>query len=273
MYKLVAIDMDGTLLNDQHEVTMEVHEALQEAKKRGVKIVLCTGRPINGVYRYLEELVLNEDGDFVIAFNGALVQNAHTNEVVSQLSLTHDDFIDLHQLSLTLETPMHYFDAENLYTSNRDISNYTVLESYMTKMPLHYRTVDEIPQEVLIPKIMYIDEPARLSETIDNVPEEWKKRYTMVQSAPYFYEILHPEASKGNAVKQLAEQLGIKQEEVMAIGDNGNDLSMIQYAGCGVAMENAIPAIKEAADYITTSNNAHGVAEAIREKILKVNEA
>ncbi|WP_366247985.1 sugar-phosphatase [Terribacillus aidingensis] len=273
MYKLVAIDMDGTLLNDQHEVTMEVHETLQEAKKLGVKIVLCTGRPIHGVYRYLEELILNEDGDFVIAFNGALVQNAHTNEVVSQLSLSYDDFIDLHQLSLKLNTPMHYFDSKNLYTSNRNISNYTVLESFMTKMPLHYRAVDEIPRDVLVPKVMFIDEPERLSETIANVPDEWKARFTMVQSAPYFYEILHPEASKGSAVKNLAEQLGIKREEVMAIGDNGNDLSMIQYAGCGVAMDNAIPAIKDAADFITTSNNAHGVAEAIRKKILEVGQA
>ena len=115
---------------------------------------------------------------------------------------------------------------------------------------------------------MFIDEPERLNKVIAQIPASIKEKYMMVQSAPYFLEILHPEVSKGNAVKKLAEKLGIKQQEVMSIGDNGNDLSMIEYAGCGVAMENAIPEVKKSADFQTRSNNENGVAYAIQELVL-----
>ncbi|KAA6449944.1 sugar-phosphatase [Bacillus atrophaeus] len=269
MYKLIAIDMDGTLLNDHHEVSAEVCDALQAAKAEGVKIVLCTGRPIGGVRRYLDELNLIEEGDYVIAYNGALVQNTHTNEVVNELSLGYDDLKSLYELSLELNTPMHFFDSSRLYTPNRDISEYTVYESYVTQVPLHYRKLEEISEDIVIPKVMYIDKPENLSHVISSIPEDVKEKYTMVKSAPFFYEILHPEASKGNAVRQLAKLLGIEQQEVMSIGDNGNDLTMIEWAGCGVAMANAIPEVREAADFQTRSNNEHGVAYAIHELVLK----
>lgn len=268
MYKLIAIDMDGTLLNDQHEITTEVRETLLEARSKGSHIVLCTGRPIGGVYRYLEELGLQDEGDYVIAYNGALVQDSHTGRVVSELSLTYENLEELYDVSRELQTPMHFFDAEQVYTPNKDISRYTIVEAYLTQLPLSYREVKDMPRDTLFPKVMYIHDPEKLSEVISSVPEALKQKYTMVQSAPYFFEILHPEASKGNAVQQLAETLGIGRDEVMCIGDNGNDLSMIQYAGCGVAMENAIPVIKEHADYETRSNNAHGVADAIQKLVL-----
>ncbi|TSB44899.1 sugar-phosphatase [Alkalicoccobacillus porphyridii] len=269
MYKLVAIDIDGTLLNDQHEVTEEVKEALHAAKKEGVKIVLCTGRPIGGVQRYLQELNLVEEGDYVIAYNGALVQNAHTKEVVSELTLEYKDLKRMYELSLELDCPMHYFDSANLYTPNRQISTYTVLEAHLTTVPLHYLPVEEAPQHITIPKMMFIHEPEKLDQVIKRIPEDIKQSYMLVKSAPFFLEILNPSVSKGNAVKLLAEELGIKQEEIMALGDNGNDVSMIKFAGCGVAMGNAIPEVKEVADHITSSNNQNGVAQAIRELILE----
>ncbi|WP_018664814.1 sugar-phosphatase [Heyndrickxia acidiproducens] len=268
MYKLIAIDMDGTLLNDRHEVTAEVRNALHQAKAQGVKIVLCTGRPINGVRRFLADLELNGEDDYVIAFNGALVQNTHTGKIVSELSIGYEDLVRIYALSLELRTPMQFFDAENLYTSNRDISPYTVHESYLMQMTLHYRTIEEVPRDIVVPKVMYIDDPDKLSQAIQAIPESFKEKYTMVRSQPFYWEILHKEASKGNALKQLAGYLNIRQEEVMSIGDNENDLTMIEFAGCGVAMANAIPKVKQAANFETLSNNEHGVAHAIRKLVL-----
>ncbi len=268
VYKIIAIDMDGTLLNDHHEVTEEVRNALHKAKEQGVKIVLCSGRPIGGMRRYLKDLKLDEEEDYVIAYNGALVQNTHTNEIVSELSLGYEDLKLVHELSVELSTSMHFFDADNLYTPNHNISKYTVYESYINQIPLHYRQVKEIPANILLPKIMFIDEPDRLSKVIAQIPASLKEQYMMVQSTPFFLEILHPKVSKGNAVKQLAEKLGIRQQEVMCIGDNGNDLSMIEYAGCGVAMGNAIPEVKKSANFQTLSNNENGVAHAIQELVL-----
>lgn len=269
MYKLIAIDIDGTLLNSQHEVTDEVKDAIQAAKDKGVKIVLCTGRPIGGVQRYLADLNLQEEGDYVIAYNGALVQNAHTNEVVSELTLEYKDLKKMYELSLELDCPMHYFDSANLYTPNRKISSYTVLESYLTTVPLNYLPVEEASPDMLLPKMMFINDPEKLDEVIKQIPQHIRETYMLVKSAPFFLEILNPNVSKGNAVKLLSEKLGIKQEEVMALGDNGNDLSMITFAGCGIAMDNAIPELKEAADHITASNDDHGVAKAIQTFILE----
>lgn len=200
MYKLIAIDMDGTLLNDHHEVPENVKSALHQAKKQGIKVVLCSGRPIGGMRSYIKQLSLDEDGDYAIAYNGAFVQNTYSNEVVAELSLKHDDLQNLYDHSLELNTPMHFFDVNGLYTPNADISEYTVLESYLNKIPLGYRQVSDVPKDISIPKIMYINKPEKLTHTIQALPESLKNQYNIVQSSPYFLEFVHPSASKGNAV-------------------------------------------------------------------------
>lgn len=268
LYKLVAIDVDGTLFNDRKEITKEVNEAIQAAKAKGVKVVVCTGRPIVGAQPIIEELKLTDEDEYVITFNGALVQNTHTNEVISEISLTYQDLKVLYELSLKLHSPMHFFDSKNVYTPNKDINQYTVYESHINQIPLHYRTMEEIPADFLIPKVMFIDEPEHLNNIISNIPDSFKEQFTWVKSAPYFLEILHPSVSKGNAVKQLAEKLSIKREEVICIGDGENDLSMVEYAGCGVAMGNAVPSVKKVAEFQTFSNNENGVAYAIEKLIL-----
>ncbi|GLC90047.1 sugar-phosphatase [Lysinibacillus piscis] len=269
MYKLLTIDMDGTLLNNNHEVTAEVREALQEARAKGVKVVLCTGRPLAGVQSYIKELQLNGEEDFVIVNNGAIVQSTYTNEILFKQFLNYQDLMLIHQTSYELQTPLHFFDENCLYTTNKLISPYTVHEVYLTKIPFRYTTFDEVSRDIEMPKAMFIDEPAKLDATIERMPAIMKEKYALVKSAPFYLEILHKEVSKGTAVQKLAEKLGIAREEIMAMGDNENDLSMIQYAGCGVAMGNAIESVKAVADYVTISNNEHGVAHAIRELILK----
>lgn len=266
MYKLLAIDIDGTLINDKKEITQEVNEAIQAAKRKGVKVVICTGRPIGGVHSFIEELDLHDQ--YVVTFNGALVQHSETKEVVSEISLTHEDLMTLYQVSQELETDMHFFDTNTVYTTNKDISPYTVLESFVNGVPLRYREIEDISTDMLLPKVMFVGEPEDLEKTIAAIPAEFREKYEMVRSAPYFYEILHPSVSKGNAVKLLAEKLGISREEVICIGDGENDLTMIKYAGCGVAMENAVPSVKEIAQFHTRSNNEHGVAYAIEQLIL-----
>ncbi|MUK87473.1 sugar-phosphatase [Ornithinibacillus sp. L9] len=268
MYRLIAIDMDGTLLNDHHEVPEDVKRTLDEAKRHGIKIVLCSGRPIGGMHSYIEKLSLDEDGDYAIAYNGALVQATDTNEIVAELSLERNDLVKLYDVSMELDSPIHFFDAEGLYTPNANISEYTVLESYLNKIPLHYQQVSDVPAIISIPKVMFINHPEKLTQTIQALPKELYDQYTIVQSSPYFLEFIHPSANKGNAVKKLAEELGIKQEEVMCIGDNGNDLPMIEYAGCSVAMGNAISEVKAAADFQTRTNNESGVAYAIDTLVL-----
>ena len=131
-YKLIALDIDGTLINSSHQLTDGVKKAIKKAKERGVKVVLCTGRPLKGVEQFLDELNLKEEGDYAATFNGALVQDTFTKNPVSHLTLKYEDLVDLYNLSLEVGSRSHFYDTKTLYTFNRDISDYTVLESHLT---------------------------------------------------------------------------------------------------------------------------------------------
>lgn len=266
--KLIAIDIDGTLLNSQKQVTDEVKNALKAAEAQGVKIVLCTGRPLPGVEDLLEELDLLGENDFVITYNGSLVQKTKNKEIISSYQLTYDDYLDIDQLSRKLKVHLYSETEDTMYTSNRDISKYIIFETALINMPLKYRTQEEITSDLNIIKMIMIDEPDFLDEIIPKIPQSFWDNYTIVKSLPHFLEFMHKEVHKGVALERLAKHLGLQREEIMAIGDNENDLTMVDYAGLGVAMENATENIKKAADVITASNDENGVAEAINKYVL-----
>lgn len=266
--KLIAIDMDGTLLNPQHEITPAVKTAIGRARDKGVSIVLATGRPFVGVERYLMELDLRQPGQYCISNNGALAHKADSGEVVAEKTLSFDDYLYLEQLARELGVHFQAFDKSSLYTPNKDISEYTIHEASLTGIPVRYRAVEEMDRATRFPKIMMIDKPALLDKAIAGLPARMQESYTVLKSAPYFLEILNPLVNKGYGVKMLAEKLGLQQSEVMAIGDQENDLAMIEYAGTGVAMGNAIDSVKKIAQFVTKTNMEDGVAHAIEELVL-----
>ncbi|MFV0557919.1 MAG: sugar-phosphatase [Enterococcus sp.] len=266
--KLIAIDIDGTLLNDQRQLTPTVKSALNQARQQGVKVVLCTGRPIPGIQDLLIELELLGVEDYAITYNGSLVQNTHNGQIISQHGIDYEQYIEIEMMARKLNVHFHASGEDAIYTANRDISPYTVFESSLVNMPVKYRTQEEM-NGITIVKTMMIDEPEILAAANAKLPEAFREKYTVVKSAPYYLEVLNKNANKGIAVKALADYLGIKQEETMAIGDNENDLAMIDYAGISVAMKNALPIVKERADYTTkTTNNEDGVAEAVHKFVL-----
>ena len=265
--KLVAIDIDGTLLNSKKEITPSVFEAIQDAKAAGVKIVITTGRPIAGVSKLLKELHLMDPGDYVITFNGGLVQETATGKELIKDLLDYEDYLDIESLANKLQIHSHVITKDGIYTSNRDIGRYTIHESQLVNMPLYYRTPEEVREKEFV-KAMYIDEPDILDAAIAKIPKEFKDRFTMVKSAPFYLEILGKTTNKGAAVLHLAERLGIQQEETMAIGDEENDRSMLEVVGHAVVMKNGNPALKKIATHITKSNDESGVAYAIRKWVL-----
>lgn len=266
--KLIAIDMDGTLLNPQHEITPAVKAAIGRARDKGVSIVLATGRPFVGVQRYLMELDLQQEGQYCISNNGALVHSAARGEVVAEKTLGFEDYRYLEQLARELGVHFQAFDKAYLYTPNKDISEYTIHEASLTGIPVRYRAVEEMDPATRFPKIMMIDKPALLDKAIAALPARARDSYTILKSAPYYLEILNPVVNKGYGVKMLAEKLGLQPSEVMAIGDQENDLAMIEYAGTGVAMGNAIESVKNIAQFVTKTNMEEGVAHAIEELVL-----
>ena len=129
---------------------------------------------------------------------------------------------------------------------------------------------DELADDELILKVMLVDKPEKLSAAIKQLPASLHEEFTIMQSAPYFLEFLNLNSNKGIGVKALAEHLSIPMEQVICMGDAGNDYHMIKYAGLGVAMGNATDDIKAIADHITASNDEHGVAKAIQKFVLNV---
>lgn len=261
--KLIAIDLDGTLLNKDRKVTTEVNEAIRAAKEAGIYVVLCTGRPFPGVVPLIEELGLEESDDYVITYNGALVQNTHTRESIIDYTMTHQDYLVLEKAAAEAGSHFHAIHNDGIFTPNRDISKYSVHESFIIGIPLFYRTPEEMDPTVKYNKMMMIDEPSVLEAAIARLPQSVWDTYTILRSEPFYLEILNKEASKGKAVAALAARLGIDRKEVMAIGDSGNDIDMVDFAGIGIAMDNATDQVKDVADFITTSNNENGVARAI----------
>lgn len=267
MIKLVAVDLDGTLLDPNGEVTNEVKRAVTRAKEKGVKIVITTGRPLPGVIDILKKLDLTTQGDYVITYNGALVQRATGEEFIKE-TLDAEDWLDLDAAARKIGLPIQAITREGIYTPNRDVGKYTVHEAAMVKMPLYVRRPEEIA-ELEIAKVMMVDEPASLDNGIAYLPFELFERYNIVKSTPFYLEFMNKKASKGNAVKHLAEKLYLDLDEVMAIGDQENDRSMLEAVGNPVVMENGKEELKKIAKYVTKSNADSGVAHAINEWVLK----
>lgn len=266
--KLIAIDMDGTLLLPDHTISSTVKEAIAAALKRGTNVVLTTGRPYAGVHAYLKALHMEQPGDYCITYNGALVQKAGDGSTVAQTTLSYDDYRYLESVSRQIGSHFHALDRHTLYTANRDISYYTVHESYVTTIPLVFCEAEKMDPNTPFLKVTMVDKPEILDNAISRLPDDVREKYTVLKSAPYFLEILNNRVNKGTGVKSLVDMLNILPEEVMAIGDHENDIAMLEYAGIGVAMGNAIPAAKAAADFITKSNLEDGVAWAINKFVL-----
>lgn len=266
MYKLIALDMDGTLLRGDKTISDTTKSALERAREKGVKVVLASGRPLDGLTRYLEELDLIGEEEYVLSFNGALVQNTKTKQIIAKTALDGRDVKYLYNLSKEVGVNIHAFLSAGLATPK--MSRYTELEATMNNIRVDTIDFDTVDDNDEVAKIMMIDEPEILEEAIKKLPKEIYEKYTVVRSAPYFLEFLNKESNKGEGVKALADHLGIDAKEVICVGDAGNDLDMIKYAGLGVAMGNAFPEVKEIANFITKSNEEDGVAHVIEQFIV-----
>ncbi|UDG81477.1 Sugar phosphatase YidA [Candidatus Profftia lariciata] len=261
--KLIAIDLDGTLLNKDYIITPAVKKSILTARSHDVHILLATGRPFVGVRQYLRDLELDKVGCYCLCNNGGLIVHANNGKPLFETLLDHKDYIYLESLSHQIGSHFHAFNHHVLYTANRNISKYTIHESFITGIPLYFCPANEMDKNIKFPKVMMIDHPDILNKAIERIPKEVYKLYTIMKSSPYYLEILNKNANKGKGVALIAKYLNISRENIMSIGDHDNDLAMVKYAGIGVAMGNAEPILKEVAQFITNTNEEDGVMVAI----------
>lgn len=268
MMKLIAVDLDGTLLKSDGSISLENKEALNRAKNLGIKVVICTGRPLLSVATILDEMNLREPGDYVITYNGGLVQKADTGEILSEKSLTKADAVELYNLSKSLNLPCNLLDLDNIYELPYPKDRESWYSSTKPALPFVTTTLEELPDDSRFNKIIFCYEEKVLNEEIKGIPPEFYEKFTIMKSRPILIEMMNNEVDKGKGIEILCHLLGFQANEVMAFGDEANDHAMIEFAGMGVAMGNATTALKEVADYITDTNDNHGIAQAIKKFIL-----
>ncbi len=268
MIKLIAIDLDGTLLDDNKQISERNKKALHEAKAKGVKIVLCTGRPLRAIEPILEELDLLDEGDFSITFNGGLVQKNDTGEVIEQAGMDVSDVHGLAAMARELDLPMDVLSDDTVIILNTSPTRLTI---YPELSPLLHREqahAAELAADRLYNKVVVAYEQEYLDQQIQKIPTAVKEKYEVIKTRANLLEFMPKGVTKAYGISLLARDLEITQAEVMCIGDEENDLPMIEYAGIGVAMANAIDIVKEAADVITDSNEADGVAKVVEKYVL-----
>ncbi|MFV9510579.1 Cof-type HAD-IIB family hydrolase [Tepidibacillus sp. LV47] len=265
-YKLVAIDLDDTLLADDLTISSQTIEAIREAVDKGVMVTLATGRMFQSAKKYAKAIELDVP---IITYHGAYIKNVLSGELLFQRLVPYELSIDVIKDLKEKNKHIQIYLDDQLYVEEED----RYIRDYAKASDVSYHVVDDLLQQMdesqTEPiKILIIDDPAN----IQTLEKEYQYRYGnqlhVTISKPYFLEITHPEATKGNAIRFLAKQKGITMEQVIAIGDSYNDRDMIELAGLGVAMGNARPEVKAIADYVTKTNNDHGVWEVFQKFVL-----
>lgn len=266
MIKLCTIDLDGTLFDSVKNISHENKKAIKLAKENGCKIVIATGRPINGILNVLKELDLVSKDDYVICYNGAKILNTLTLDTIYSSTISGETVKELYHEARKLGLFFHAFRKnEELITFEHN--PYTDVEARINKIEDHLFDFEQINDNDEFIKAMIVDSDQNITQAMEDINPKFYEEYSVVRSSKIFLEFLNKESNKGEALKQLAKYLHIDIKDTMAIGDAGNDLAMIENAGIGVAMENAFIEIKKAANFITASNEQSGVALAINKFI------
>ena len=265
-YKMVILDLDDTLLLSNGKISEANKKALKLAQEKGVKVVLASGRPTFAMKNIAKELELEKYNGYMLSYNGSIVTDCNTGNILYETSLTKEEVENLYKLSLEHECYIHTYDGDTIITSHDN--PYTYIESEITGMPINVYEdfVSALPKRCV--KAIMVQAPKHLQEVQEMLKSKMNDKMTMAISKPYFLEFMNKEVDKGKSLLRLCQQIDINIENTIAIGDSYNDLSLIKMAGFGVAMGNAVEEIKEIADYITENNENDGVAKAIEKFIL-----
>lgn len=265
MIKLIASDLDGTLLNEKWQISSANIQAIRLASEKGVTFTLATGRMAAATRGYARELGLDVP---IITYHGALVEQALSGEILYRKVVPVELAAEIVERLLKKGIHTQIFIKDRVFVQKANQHS----EAYgkMAGLKVEEANICKLLEKETggLEKILCIGEEANLKRISEQLKEEYNHRLHFTSSQANFFDMIHPEVNKGNALKALADQWGIPAEGVMAFGDSLNDSEMIAYAGIGVAMENAHTELKKIADYITSSNKEDGVAKAIEKFVL-----
>lgn len=264
-YKMLVLDLDDTLLRDDHTISDRTIDALIKAQELGVYVVLASGRPTPAMLQYVELLKQREYNSYLISFNGAVITDLSDNSIIFEQSLSKEEVDGLYDFSVENNLEIISYLDGNIIGESR--SKHIEVEVNLTKMD--FITVDSFKSSIKESaiKCIMLDNPDRL-KVMEGVLKSAKPNNSISISKPIFLEIMADGIDKAASVAFLAEKLSINQDEIIAVGNAGNDLTMVEYAGLGVWVDNVTPELRDRADLIVSSNNSDGVAEVVEKFIL-----
>ena len=264
-YRMIAIDMDGSLLDSNRKISDNTISAIKKARKAGVIVTVATGRSIRGVEIYRKILPIKAP---LITYNGAVIIDLPDREILYDVTLEEKVASDIIDFGKKFSTTMCIWFQNQLYVYeiNERVAQYTEVYG------IHPIIIDNEAMLIQqgITKILWFDEINNIKKYQQELEISLKGNVNFCTSSPYFLEFFDGDASKGNALKFLGEYYNIDASEMIAIGDGMNDVPMIEYAGLGVAMGNAPEELKELSDFITLTNDEDGVAHVIEQFVLNI---
>lgn len=266
-YKVLAFDIDGTLTNSQKQIDAGTREAVRKAAEQGCTIAIATGRPVQGVRDFANELNFQKIKGYVICLNGGLVMSWQDGKIIQDKKIPVEFNGKICDLAKEYGVTILTYEGDDVITEDPD-NEYVQIETKINK--INARKVDNL-KEVLdfsVSKFIMVGDGEILAEVEKKVKPLLEADLDVYRSEPFFLEILPKGINKANALEMLLKEVGATREELMAFGDGYNDISMIEYAGMGVAMANGNDQIKAKADYVAPSNDEGGIAHVLEKFVL-----
>ena len=266
-YSIIALDLDGTLTNSEKNITPRTFDALMKAQREGVRLVLASGRPTFGIAALANQLQLADYGGYVLSYNGGRIIDWCEKTVIFSQVVDQKLVPILYDFAEKAQLPIVTYLPEAILASKNE-GEYLEEEARINGMPVvvAQNFVEEAMQiaggstKFLIP-----GEPELLIQLESEMKAALSEQMEVFRSAPFFLELPPKGIDKAQSLQRLLTHLGLERESLMAFGDGFNDLSMIQFAGQGVAMANAVEEVKSIADFVTTSNEEDGIAHALEQ--------
>ncbi len=267
-YKIIALDLDGTLTNSEKKITPKTKEALFRIQEKGIKVVLASGRPTPGVLPLAEELRLQDYGSYILSYNGAKIINCKTKEAVCNETLPGWIIKEVYEEALAQDVGIITYEDDAIIAGN-GIDKYIEIEAGINKLPI--KEVSDFVEYVDfdVNKCLLTGYDEHMARVERNFGKRFGTLLNIYRSEPFFVEVMPKGIDKAHSLDKLLKSLGYTKDELICCGDGFNDLSMIKYAGLGVAMANAQDKVKEVADFITKSNDEDGIAYVI-EKFIEI---
>lgn len=264
--RIIALDLDGTLLTSERTISSNTLQLLEQLQQDGHKVVISTGRPVSGASCIADQLLLDQYEGFLMAYNGGVIQNWQNKDFVHSIFLSKDaiELANRYAKESGFSIVCYY---DKYIVSDSDMNPY--MEYSMKRNGLNFKKVNDFIEDVTYPisKCMVIGKPEGLQLLEQRIISNNHSCFCVYRSEPYFLEVVPPGIDKAAGLKVLLNHLGFSQSQLIAFGDGYNDISMLRFAGIGVAMSNAAEEVKAMADFIAPSNNEEGVFRALSELI------